>query len=142
MTKWSRRDALTSQSLTGHHSEAKSSETVHASAASNICAATGFLCTRKGPCLSSRGCRPRNAAGVMSNGRSDSDSLTGRPSGIKLRVDTELSHSIDEGGSVDTQADCSTIRATDAALACGKRLYDFFALLPFILLGASVDGSS
>jgi len=40
-------------------------------------------------------------------------------------MDTELSHSVHKGGSVDTQADCSTISTTDAALACGKRLYDF-----------------
>jgi hypothetical protein len=60
-------------------------------------------------------------------------------SGIEFGVDTELSHSIHEGGSVDTQAACSAIGATDAALACGKRLYDFLALLPLILLGASTD---
>jgi hypothetical protein len=63
----------------------------------------------------------------------------GRHSGVQLRVDAEFSHSVHKGGSVDTQADCSTISATDVALACGKRLYDFLALLPFILLGASVD---
>jgi len=62
-----------------------------------------------------------------------------RHSGVLLRVDTELSHSVHKGGSVDTQADCSTISTTDVALACGKRLYDFLALLPFILLGAGVD---
>ena len=63
----------------------------------------------------------------------------GSQSGIQLRVDAELSHTIHEGGSVDTQADCSTIGTTDTALACGKRVYDLPALLPFILLGASVD---
>jgi hypothetical protein len=60
-------------------------------------------------------------------------------SGIEFGVDTELSHSIHEGGSVDTQAACGAIGATDAALACGKRPYDFLALLPLILLGASTD---
>ena len=63
----------------------------------------------------------------------------GRHSGVQLRVDTEFSHSVHKGGSVDTQADCSTISTTDVTLACGERLYDFLALLPFILLGASVD---
>jgi len=60
-------------------------------------------------------------------------------SGIEFRVDAELSHSIHESGSVDTQAACSAIGATDAALARGKRLYDFLALLPLILLGTSAD---
>jgi hypothetical protein len=60
-------------------------------------------------------------------------------SGMQLRVDTEFSHSVQKGGSVNTQSDCSTISATDVTLACSKRLYDFLALLPFILLGANVD---
>jgi len=60
-------------------------------------------------------------------------------SGIEFGVNTELSHSIHEGGSVDAQAACSAIAATDAALARRKRLYDFLALFPLILLGASTD---
>ena len=59
--------------------------------------------------------------------------------GVELRVDAELSHSVYECSSADTQLDCSAIRTTYAALARGKRLYDFLALLPFILLGGRVD---
>ena len=59
--------------------------------------------------------------------------------GIELRVDSKPSHSVYECSSADTQSDCSAIRTADAALACGKRLYDFLALLPFVLLSASVD---
>ena len=72
--------------------------------------------------------------------RSDAGpSQDGSQSGIQLRVDAELSHSIEKSGSIDTQACCSTIRTTDTAFACGKRVYDFLPLFPFILLGASVD---
>jgi hypothetical protein len=60
-------------------------------------------------------------------------------SGIQLRVDTKPSHSVYECSSADTQAGCSAIRTAYAALARGKRLYDFLALLPFVLLSAGVD---
>ena len=60
-------------------------------------------------------------------------------SGIQLRVDSKPSHSIYECSSADAQSACSAIRTAYAALARGKRLYDFLALLPFILLSASVD---
>src|SRR5712675_1277319 len=60
-------------------------------------------------------------------------------SGIQLRVDSKPSHSVYECSSADTQSDCSAIRTAYAALACGKRLYDFLALLPFVLLSAGVD---
>ena len=63
-------------------------------------------------------------------------------SGIQLRVNTELSHSIHEGRSVDTEANCSAIRATNAALARGECLYDFLALLPCILRGARAEVTS
>jgi hypothetical protein len=59
-------------------------------------------------------------------------------SGIELRVNTEFSHSVHEGGSVDTQAARSSIRTTDAAPTCRKSLYNFLPLLPFILVGGSV----
>src|SRR5690348_9639662 len=60
-------------------------------------------------------------------------------SGIQLRVDSKPSHSVYECSSADTQSDCSAIRTAYAALALGKRLYDFLALLPFVLLSAGVD---
>ena len=60
-------------------------------------------------------------------------------SGIQLRVDSKPSHSVYECSSADTQSDCSAIRTAYAALACGKRLYDFLALLPFVLVSAGVD---
>ena len=60
-------------------------------------------------------------------------------SGIQLRVDSKPSHSVYECSSADTQSDCSAIRTAYAAPACGKRLYDFLALLPFVLLSTSVD---
>src|SRR6266700_4238171 len=60
-------------------------------------------------------------------------------SGIQLRVDSKPSHSVYECSSADTQSDCSAIRTAYAALARGKRLYDFLALLPFVLLSAGVD---
>src|SRR5713226_3267681 len=60
-------------------------------------------------------------------------------SGIQLRVNSKPSHSVYECSSADTQSDCSAIRTAYAALACGKRLYDFLALLPFVLLSAGVD---
>jgi hypothetical protein len=63
-------------------------------------------------------------------------------SGIQLCVNTKFSHSIHEGGSVDTQADCSAISATDAALARRKSLYNFLLLLPFIFVCASIDFGS
>jgi hypothetical protein len=59
--------------------------------------------------------------------------------GIELRVDSKPSHSVHECSSADTQSDCSAIRTTYAALARAKRLYDFLALLPFVLLSAGVD---
>jgi hypothetical protein len=59
--------------------------------------------------------------------------------GIQLRVDAELSHSIEKRSSVDTQADCSASSTTYPALACRECLYDFLALLPFIVLGGGVD---
>ena len=58
---------------------------------------------------------------------------------IQLRVDTELSHSIEKRSSVDTQAGRSFVSTTDAAFASGKRVYDLLALLPFILVGGSGD---
>jgi len=60
-------------------------------------------------------------------------------SGIPLRVDSKPSHSVYECSSADTQSDCSAIRTAYAALARAKRLYDFLALLPFVLLRAGVD---
>src|SRR5712671_4002159 len=60
-------------------------------------------------------------------------------SGIQFRVDSKPSHSVYECSSADTQSDCSAIRTAYAALARGKRLYDFLALLPFIHLSAGVD---
>ena len=60
-------------------------------------------------------------------------------SGIQLRVDSKPSHSVYECSSADTQSDCSAIRTAYAALARGKRLYDFLALLPFVLRSAGVD---
>jgi hypothetical protein len=63
----------------------------------------------------------------------------GHFSGIQLRVDSKLAHSVDECSSADTQSDCGAIRTAYAALARGKRLYDFLALLPFVLLSAGVD---
>jgi hypothetical protein len=60
-------------------------------------------------------------------------------SGIQLRVDTKPSHSVYECSSADTQSDCSAIPTAYAALARGKRLYDFLALLPFVLFSAGVD---
>jgi len=60
-------------------------------------------------------------------------------SGIQLRVDSKPSHSVYECSSADTQSDCSAIRTAYAALARGKRLYDFLALLPFVFLSAGVD---
>src|SRR5246127_3710230 len=60
-------------------------------------------------------------------------------SGIQIRVDSKPSHSVYECSSADTQSDCSAIRTAYAALACGKRLYDLLALLPFVLLSAGVD---
>src|ERR1700693_5782597 len=54
-------------------------------------------------------------------------------------VDSKPSHSVYECSSAGTQSDCSAIRTAYAALARGKRLYDFLALLPFVLLGAGVD---
>src|SRR5436853_3809859 len=60
-------------------------------------------------------------------------------SGIQLRVDSKPSHSVYECSPADTQSDCSAIRTAYAALARGKRLYDFLALLPFVLLSAGVD---
>src|SRR5258706_7355182 len=60
-------------------------------------------------------------------------------SGIQLRVDSKPSHSVYECSSADTPSDCSAICTAYAALACGKRLYDFLALLPFVLLSAGVD---
>ena len=63
----------------------------------------------------------------------------GHFSGIQLRVDSKPSHSVYECSSADTQSDCSAIRTAYAALARGKRLYDFLALLPFVLLSAGVD---
>lgn len=59
--------------------------------------------------------------------------------GIQLRVDSKPSHSVYECSSADTQSDCSAIRTAYAALARAKRLYDFLALLPFVLLSAGVD---
>ena len=59
-------------------------------------------------------------------------------SGIQLRVDSKPSHSVYECSSADTQSDCSAIRTAYAALARGKRLYDFLALLPFVLRSAGV----
>ena len=66
-------------------------------------------------------------------------SQEGSHSGIQLRVDTELSHSIEKSGSVNTQAGCGSVSTTDTSFACVKRVYDFLALLPFILLSGSVD---
>jgi len=60
-------------------------------------------------------------------------------SGIQFRVDSKPSHSVYECSSADTQAGCGAIRTAYAALARGKRLYDFLALLPFVLLSAGVD---
>src|SRR6266403_3723230 len=60
-------------------------------------------------------------------------------SGIQLRVDSKPSHSIYECSSADAQSACSAIRTAYAALARGKRLYDFLALLPFVLLSAGLD---
>jgi hypothetical protein len=60
-------------------------------------------------------------------------------SGIQFRVYSKPSHSVNECSSADTQSGCSAIRTAYPALACGKRLYDFFALLPFVLLSVGVD---
>jgi hypothetical protein len=62
----------------------------------------------------------------------------GTHSGIELRVNAELSHSVYECSSGNAEAGRSAISPTGAALARGKRLYYFLALLPFVLLSAGV----
>jgi hypothetical protein len=61
-------------------------------------------------------------------------SETGCRLSILLRIDAEFLHSRKESRPVHSQACGSTIRTTDAPLACGERPYDLITLPPFIFV--------